>query len=93
MYDIIWKVRLHSLSIECHLDILLYGCEIWRVGNNDFIERVNLKFCKILLHVKTKIKKNPKSTPDCMVYGELGRFPLGIYVTPSEHFQNLIGKS
>ena len=55
MYDIIWKVRLHSLSIECHLDILLYGCEIWRVGNNDFIERVNLKFCKILLHVKTKI--------------------------------------
>ena len=43
------------------------------MGNNDIVERVHLKFCKIILHVK-------KSTPDFMVYGELGRFPLGIYV-------------
>jgi hypothetical protein len=60
MYDIIMKGRLHNISIECQLDlfdkivkpILLYGCEIWGVGNNDIVERVHLKFCKIILHVK-----------------------------------------
>jgi hypothetical protein len=44
------------------------------VGNNDIVERVHLKVWKTLLHVKKK------STTDLMVYGELGRFPLGIYV-------------
>ena len=33
--------------------ILLYGCETWGFGKNDIIERVHLKFCKLLLHVKT----------------------------------------
>ena len=28
--------------------ILLYGCEVWGVGNNDIVERI----CKILLYVK-----------------------------------------
>jgi hypothetical protein len=54
------KGRLHNLSIECQLDlfdkivkpILLYGCEVWGVGNNDIVERVHLKFCKSILHVK-----------------------------------------
>ena len=71
MYDIITKGRLHNLSIECQLDlfdkivkpILLYGCEVWAVGNNDIVERVHLKFYKTLLHVK----KKKKSTPDFMV--------------------------
>jgi hypothetical protein len=57
------------LSIQCQLDIfdktvkpiLLYGCETWGFGKNDIIERVHLKFCKLLLHVKT-------STPNVMVY-------------------------
>ena len=31
--------------------ILLYGCETWGFGKNDIIERVHLKFCKLLLHV------------------------------------------
>ena len=51
--------------------ILLYGCEVWGVGNNDIVERI----CKILL----------QSTPDFKVYGELGKFPLGIYVTTSDY--------
>lgn len=79
MYDVIRKGRKHNLSIECQLDlfdkivkpILLYGSEVWGVGNNSVIERVHLKFCKILLNVK-------KSTPDFMIYGELGRYPLEI---------------
>jgi hypothetical protein len=40
-------------------------------GKNDIIERVHLKICKLPLHVKT-------STPNFMVYGELGRYPIDI---------------
>ena len=81
MYDILKKGRLHNLSIECQLQlfdkvvqpILLYGCEIWGPGDNRIIERVHLKFCKMLLHLKS-------TTPDYMVYGELGRYPLDICI-------------
>ena len=46
--------RLHNLSVACQLDlfdtiakpILLYGCEVWGVGNKDIVERVQLKFWK-----------------------------------------------
>ena len=51
--------------------ILLYGCEVWGFSNNDIIENVPLKFCKLLLHIKS-------STPLYMIYGELGRYPLEI---------------
>ena len=47
--------------------ILLYGCEVWGFGNNEILERVQLKFCKLLLHLKTT---------NCIVYGELGRYPV-----------------
>ena len=71
--------RLHNLSICSQLDlfdkmvkpILLYGCEVWGIGNNDMIERVHLKFCKLLLSLKT-------STPSYMIYGELGRYPIDL---------------
>ena len=53
--------------------ILLYGCEVWGFGDNSIIERVHLKFCKLILNIK-------KSTPDCMVYGELGRYPINISI-------------
>ena len=79
MYEVLRKGRIHNVSIKCQLDlfnkivrpILLYGCEIWGFGKNDMIERVHLKFCKLLLRLKV-------STPKCMVYGELGRYPLEI---------------
>jgi hypothetical protein len=51
--------------------ILLYGCEVWGFSNNDMIEDVHLKFCKLLLHLKS-------STPSYMIYGDLGRYPLEI---------------
>ena len=81
MYDVIRKGKFHNLSIECLLDlfdkvvkpILLYGCEVWGYGDIHIIERVHLKFCKLILNIK-------KSTPDCMVYGELGRYPLDISI-------------
>ena len=37
------------------------------------LEKCHLKFCKYILNVK-------QSTPDCMVYGELGRYPLQIII-------------
>jgi hypothetical protein len=51
--------------------IILYECETWGFGNNEIIERLHLKLCKLLLHPKT-------STPDYMVYDELGRYPIRI---------------
>ena len=51
--------------------VLLYGCEIWALGNLDIIERVQLKFLKLILNIK-------KSTASYMIYGELGIYPLEI---------------
>jgi hypothetical protein len=51
--------------------ILLYGCEVWGFSDDYVIEKNNLKFDKLILHLK-------QSTPNIMIYGELGRFPLYI---------------
>ena len=93
MYEVLKKDRLHNLSIQCQLDIfyetvkpiLLYGCETCGFGKNDIIERVHLKFCKLLLHVKT-------STTNVMVYEELGRYPIDIdiKVRMISHWSKLI---
>ena len=79
MYEVLKLGRKHNLSIKCLLSlfdkmikpILLYGCEIWGFGNNDVLEIVHLKFCKMILNFKT-------STPNYMIYGELGRYPVEI---------------
>ena len=49
--------------------ILLYGCEVWGFEDIKQIEAFHLNFCKRVLKLK-------KSTPNCMVYGELGRHKL-----------------
>jgi hypothetical protein len=51
--------------------IFLNECEIWGFGNNDVLEKVHLKFCKMILNLKA-------STPNYMMYGELGRYPVEI---------------
>ena len=61
LYECLRLGRLYILSIKCQLDffdemvkpVLLYGCEIWGMGNNDILERVHLTFCKLLLNLKT----------------------------------------
>ena len=81
IYDIFKKGHMFNLSIKCQYDlfdkivkpILLYGCEIWGYCNLDIIERAHLKFCKLLLNVK-------KSTPNYMIYGELGILPMSIFL-------------
>ena len=81
MYEVLKKGRLHNLSVKSQYDlfdkivkpILLYGCEIWGFSNTDIIEKVHLKFCKLLLNLK-------KSTPNFMIYGELGIYPMSLYI-------------
>jgi hypothetical protein len=71
MYEVLKLGRIHTLSINCQLDLfdkmvkptLLYGCEIWGYGNIEIIERVHITFCKLLLQLKN-------STPTYMIYGE-----------------------
>ncbi|XP_033746730.1 uncharacterized protein LOC117331881 [Pecten maximus] len=52
--------------------IVNYGSEIWGFHKGSDIEKLHINFCKRLLGVR-------KSTPNMMVYFELGRYPL--YIT------------
>jgi hypothetical protein len=87
MYEVLKMGIMYKLSIQCLLDlfdkmikpILLYGCEVWGFSNNDILEKLHLKFCKILLNLKT-------STPSYMVYGELGRYHIYILILKSEPY-------
>ena len=51
--------------------ILSYSCEVWGFNKCKNIEKIHLKFLKLLLGVK-------KSTSSMAVYGETGRYPLYI---------------
>lgn len=81
MYSLIKKAKDLCLSIDLQIDlfskivkpILLYGCEIWGLGNLDVLERVQLKFLKHILNVKS-------CTSNCIVYGETGTMPLSIEI-------------
>ena len=70
-------VRNNCIPLSCHIElfkktidpILLYGAEIWGFEKYDILEKFRIKCLKSILHLKT-------STPDYMVYGELGIMPL-----------------
>ena len=53
--------------------IMLYGSEVWGYCDLKLLGQLQIKFCKIILNVK-------KSTPNNMVLGELGTFPLELSV-------------
>ena len=67
------------IDIQCNLfdklvtPVLLYGCEVWGVYSNDMSETFHRKFFK-------KILKLRPSTPTCMVYGEVGKYPLQVTI-------------
>lgn len=81
MYSLLDKVKKMLLPLDIQLQlfdalvkpILLYGSEIWGFQNTESIEKVHLKFMKRILSVN-------RSTTSSMVYGEMGRFPLSIYI-------------
>ena len=76
-YALIQKCRKLGLAIDIQLHlfdsiivpICLYGCEVWGFKNIDIVEKLHLQFCKSILYVN-------KSTPNCMVLGDLGRLKL-----------------
>jgi hypothetical protein len=81
MFSLLQKGKQLHLNIETMLHlfntivvpIVLYGCEAWGHTDLKVLERVQLRFCKLLLHVKS-------STPNNMIYGELGILPLAVKV-------------
>ena len=81
MFELIKKGRKLFLDTEVMLKlfdstiapIIMYGSEVWGYTNLTLVEKLHLKFCKILLNVCN-------STTSVMVYGELGRLPLSIQI-------------
>ena len=79
MFTMLCKARKLLLPVDIQLKlfdsvvvpVLLYGAEIWCFEACNIIEKLHLRFCKMILKVN-------KSTCSNMVYGELGRFPLNI---------------
>ena len=75
--------KLRNLSIPIDLQwklfdsliapILFYSCEIWGFENKQGIEKLHLQFLKKKLNLR-------KNTPNYMVYGEMGRFPMDIVI-------------
>ena len=82
LFALLSKHRSLNLPIDITIDIfdktvipiMLYGIETIGVEDCKTLETIHLKFCKYLLNVKT-------STPNCMIYGELGRYPVHITIT------------
>ena len=77
IFSLIPKCRQLNLPIDVQLELfdtlvvptILYGCEIWGHEWFGISETLHLKFCKIVLSLT-------KDTPNCMIYGELGRTPI-----------------
>ena len=77
MFSVLMKSRKLQLSIDLQLQlfdsmivpILLYGSEVTGFENSDILERLCTQFYKNILNVK-------ESTPNCILYGELGRYPI-----------------
>ena len=67
------------IDIQCKLfeavvfPTLLYGCEVWGLQIIDMLELFFRKFLKKILGLRP-------STPNCIVYGEVGKLPLQIKV-------------
>ena len=53
--------------------ILTYGCEVWGFTNTDIVNRLQLKFLKIVLRLK-------RSTLSHMIYGQTGVFPIDMTI-------------
>ena len=81
LFAVYRKIRNISIPVDLQLKlfdclvspILLYASEVWGFENKDSIEKVHLQFCKTILKVRS-------TTPNYMVYGELGRYPMEIMI-------------
>ena len=79
MFAVISKARRLHLPIDIQIQhfysivipILLHGSEVSEFESCNVLERLYIQFYKL-------IWKDEKSTPDIMLYGELGRYPISI---------------
>ena len=77
MHSLVKNIRSNSLPVVLSLQlfhslvmpILLYCCEVWGYEDFKILEKLHLKFCKLILGV-------PRSAPSYVVYGKLGLQPL-----------------
>ena len=68
------KIRNLAIPIDLLITpILVYSCEVWGFENKQGIEKMHLQYCKRILNLRS-------STPNFMVYGEIGRFPVEIII-------------
>ena len=81
MFALLVKIRKMSLplDIQIHLfdsmicPILLYGSEVWGCEKFDVVSQFQLKYLKMLLKCKS-------CTPNVMVFGELGVYPIELAI-------------
>ena len=81
MFALLKKCNTLNLPIDLILDlfdktivpILTYGCEVWGFEKLDILQKLQQKFYKILLRLRT-------STPSLMVFGETGQYPLWVTI-------------
>ena len=74
------QLKLFDSMIE---PILLYGSEVWGYENIKILEQIHLIFCKRILKVRN-------TTPNFIVYGELGRFPLEVKLRMISYWCKLV---
>ena len=80
-YALLTKIRKLHLPVDLSLElfnhlvtpVLTYGCEVWGFDDITSMEILHRKFIKIIIGVS-------KYTPNAMVYGETGEYPLSCIV-------------
>jgi hypothetical protein len=55
------------------MPILTYGCEIWGFRIYEFAQKLQVKFYKMVFHVR-------QSTPSMFLFGELGKYPAEVNI-------------
>ena len=81
LFSLYRKNRNLDLPLDCQLKlfystnvpILTYGCEVSGFGDLAIVEKNHTDFLNYILNVK-------KSTPQVMLHGELGRYPISISI-------------
>ena len=82
MYSVLNKGRALNLPVDILLElfdrmvvpVLTYGSEVWGIGGHEVLECIQLIYCKYVLRLKKK------STPTCLLYKELGKYPIDIRI-------------
>ena len=81
MFALLKKCNTLNLPIDLIFDlfdktivpILTYGCEVWGFEQLEILQKLQLKFYKIVLRLRN-------STPSLMLFGETGYYPLWVSI-------------